>query len=129
MLRIAEARNARGWTQEQLANALNTTQATIQRWESGKVDPQSSRIVEISKALGITVSFLLGVDSEGRETNTQPSPALSTDERELLFLYRRMDAENRARMMDNARAFAALSEKDGAGDRADVERAGRVVAR
>ena len=79
--------------------------------------------------MGITVSFLLGVDSEGRETNTQPSPALSPDERELLFLYRRMDAENRARMMDNARAFAALSEKDGAGDRADVERAGGVVAR
>lgn len=52
----------------------------------------------------------------------------TSEERELLFLYRRMDAENRARMMDNARAFAALSEKDGAGNRADVERAGKSLA-
>ena len=102
MLRIAEARNARGWTQEQLANALNTTQATIQRWESGKVDPQSSRIVEISKALGITVSFLLGVDSEGRETNTQPSAALAPGERRLVDAYRAMSDEGRDKLLDYA---------------------------
>lgn len=52
---------------------------------------------------------------------------LASDERELLSLYRRMDAENRARMMDNARAFAALSEKDAPGMRDDVERAGKSL--
>lgn len=134
MLRIAEAREARGWTQEQLANAIGTTQATIQRWESGAIDPQVSKVEAISKALGITIAFLLGVDQNGRETNVMAyetpankTTALSIEECELVNMYRRMDAENKARLIDNARAFAALSEKDTAGMLADVERAGRTL--
>ena len=49
---------------------------------------------------------------------------LSTDERELLALFRNMNDENRALLMMNARALSALSEKDGA----DAERAVRAGA-
>lgn len=61
MLRIAEARISRGWSQEQLAQAIGTTQQTVQRWETGQTDPQVGRVEAISAALGVTMSYLLGV--------------------------------------------------------------------
>lgn len=82
MLRIKEAREARGWTQEQLAIELNTTQQTVQRWETGQTDPKSSVIKEISRILGITVSFIMNID------NADEAETLSNDERELLTYYR-----------------------------------------
>lgn len=99
MLRIQEAREARGWSQEKLANAIGTTQQTIQRWESGAVDPQISKVEAISGALGVTVSFLLGVETAA------PAP----DERELLSLYRRMEPDQRRMLMENARLYAAMA--------------------
>ena len=115
MLRIAEAREARGWTQEQLANALGTTQATIQRWESGRIDPQVSKIQEISKALGITVTFLLGLDGEGNEVNSprdDASTELSNNERQLIDLYRNMDTQYRAMLLKSAEAYVGASVKE-----------------
>ena len=123
MLRIAEAREAKGWTQEQLANELGTTQATIQRWESGKVDPQLSKIEAISKALGVTLSFLLCIE----EHEASYELSLSPDERELLRLYRTMSPEYRAMMVKNAVAYAEMTSKSERRDCGHVERAGRAV--
>lgn len=119
MLRIAEAREARGWTQEQLAQAIGTTQQTIQRWESGLVDPKSSRVSDISKALGITVSFLMGVDENGKES---APPTLVPDEQQLVDLYRAMTPQYRAMLVKTAALYAADSEKE-----ADVPRATRTA--
>ena len=89
MLRIAEARRARGWSQEQLAQAIGTTQQTIGRWESGQIDPQIGKIEDISRALGITISFLLGIDDLGE------SGYLSEDEKELISYYRMLTPKAR----------------------------------
>jgi len=122
MLRIAEARMARGWSQEQLAQAVGTTQQTIQRWESGQTDPQVSKLKAVSKALGITMTFLLDVDNEG--ANAQ---RMSADEQRLIGLYRDMSSEYREMLMKSAVAYAAMTKRDGAGNQQDVERAGIVV--
>ena len=91
MLRIAEARRLRGWSQERLANAIGTTQQTLQRWESGVTDPQVSKVQQISAALGVTVSYLLGMDEAAAG-----SDAMSVEERELLALYRAATPELRS---------------------------------
>lgn len=95
MLKIKEAREARGWTQERLAQTVGTTQQTIQRWESGEVDPKSGKVMSISAALGITVSFIMGTDQ----------PELSEDEKRLVELYRSMPKTSREKML----AFAEIS--------------------
>lgn len=120
MLRIKEARNARNWSQEELALALETTQQTIQRWESGQ-DIKSSQLLTLSKTLGVTVSFLMGLDESSQQQQLPPA------ERELLALYRNMDEKHKDLLLENARSFAALSVKDGAGVTEDVERAGIAV--
>lgn len=103
MLRIAEARARRGWSQERLAEAIGSTQQTIQRWETGQTDPQVSKVEAISSALDVTVSYLVG-DSSEREGST---PATLT-EVELLDLYRSCDPRGRVYLLEVARVTAAL---------------------
>lgn len=103
MLRIAEARIARGWSQEQLAQAVGTTQQTIQRWETGQTDPQVSKVKAISAALGATLSYLLGVDDVGCDSQT-----LSEDERHLVALYRACSPQGRETMLAMAETTAQL---------------------
>ena len=99
MLRIKEAREARGWTQEQLAAAMNTTQQTIQRWESGQTDPKSSVIVEISRVLGITVSFIMNIE-ESDEVRL-----LSADEHELIDCYRSLPTKAQRALLAGLREY------------------------
>ena len=108
MLRIAEAREARGWTQEQLAQAIGTTQQTVQRWESGQVDPQVSKVEAISKALGITMSFLLGVDQNGQQTNN----VLTAHEQELVDIMRSVTPEGARQLIVYARGIAQTYPKN-----------------
>lgn len=101
MLRIKEAREARGWTQEQLAIEMDTTQQTIQRWETGQTDPKSSIVKEISRILGITVSFIMNVDDE----DTNETETLSNDERELLTCYRSLSTKGKHAVLVGLRDF------------------------
>lgn len=96
MLRIAEARLACGWSQEQLAEAIGTTQQTIQRWESGQIDPKVSKIQAISAALGVTVSELMGMTEDAEDSQ------LTLDEQRLLDAYRAADDNGKAYLMQTA---------------------------
>ena len=61
--KIAEARIAKGWTQTDLAKQIGTTQQQIARYESGENDVKSSVLVKMSKAMGVTISYLLGMEN------------------------------------------------------------------
>lgn len=62
--RIAEARKALSLSQQQLADRLGTSQPTIQRYESNKRDLNSEKLIAMSAALGVTISYLLGFDDD-----------------------------------------------------------------
>lgn len=62
--KIAEARIAKGWSQAELAKRIGTTQQQIARYESGQNDVKSSVLMKLSSALGVTISYLLGVSNE-----------------------------------------------------------------
>lgn len=68
--KIAEARIAKGWSQQDLAEKLDTTQQTIQRYESGARDIKSSVLIKLSAALGVTISYLLGMDNAAIPNNS-----------------------------------------------------------
>lgn len=59
--RIREAREARGWTQTQLARELPGTVdgASVSRWETGKVMPQPDTLDALATALEVDVSYFL----------------------------------------------------------------------
>lgn len=68
--KIAEARIAKGWSQQDLAERLETTQQTIQRYESGARDIKSSVLVSLSRVLGVTISYLLGMENASIPNNS-----------------------------------------------------------
>lgn len=73
--KIAEARKAKGWNQQELAEKIGTTQQVISRYESGDRDPKASVIAAMSSALGVTVSYLLGMDEDPNVIQMRRSPS------------------------------------------------------
>ena len=60
--RIADARRARGLTQNQLAISVSVTAQAVSKWERGSSCPDIAILDEIAKTLGVSVSELLGVN-------------------------------------------------------------------
>lgn len=71
--RIAEARDLKGWNQKQLAEAIGSTQQVISRYENGENDVKSSVIIKMSRALGVTISYLLGLSDDPYATPISPA--------------------------------------------------------
>lgn len=81
MYRIAEARKMKGMSQLDLANAIGTTQQQVAKWESGKIDPRISSLKKIREALGVSLSYLLGMADDPSfvsvvSSDTVPVPVL-----------------------------------------------------
>lgn len=55
---LAEWREAKGVTQEQLAERAGTTKATVSRWENSERDPPFNALASIADALGIPLANL-----------------------------------------------------------------------
>lgn len=62
--RLKEVRLKNRLTQEELAEKLNTDKVQISRWESGRVIPRSEALIDLSKILGVSVDYLLGLSDE-----------------------------------------------------------------
>ena len=59
--RLREARELRGWTQEQLAYESHVSAATISHFETGKRQRASAaNLVKLATALSVSVDYLLG---------------------------------------------------------------------
>lgn len=63
--RIAQARQARGWSQAKLATVINTAQTTISSWERSRTEPTREDVVRIAAALDIP-SVQLELDISAR---------------------------------------------------------------
>lgn len=76
--KLEEMRKRAGLTQKELAEKIGVTQQTIWYYENGQRDMKSSVIIELCKALGCSVSDLLGIpeDIEG-VLETRPSSSHS----------------------------------------------------
>ena len=59
---IRSTRRKRGLSQEQLADSLGVTKATICRYENGAREPRYDQLFAIAEALNVTVSFLQGCE-------------------------------------------------------------------
>jgi DNA-binding XRE family transcriptional regulator len=56
---IAAARLEKGWTQQELADAIGVAQQHIQRWEAGVYKPKTETLKRIGEALGVEWSTLV----------------------------------------------------------------------
>ena len=57
--RIRDSREAKGWTQRQLAHRIDVAEAQISRWENGRALPQPQSLEAVARALEVPVESLL----------------------------------------------------------------------
>jgi ribosome-binding protein aMBF1 (putative translation factor) len=50
---IAQARNAKGWTQEQFAHIISIPKSDVNAWEAGKSVATGLQIARMDKFLGV----------------------------------------------------------------------------
>lgn len=100
--RVAQLREARNVTQEQLAERVNAAPQTIRRIERGKTTPPLGRLLDIAAALGVQLLDLFdGADA------AVPPPSWDTDEATVVELWRATPGELRPMMVEVMRSFAA----------------------
>ncbi|HYF45202.1 MAG TPA: helix-turn-helix transcriptional regulator [Acidimicrobiales bacterium] len=56
---VRQARAFAGLTQATLADALDTTQSAVSRWESGREEPRRARLAEILEICGLRASLVV----------------------------------------------------------------------
>lgn len=60
MLRLKEARKAKNLTQRRVADALNVTAATYNRYEKGVLSPDPIALSKLAEIFDVSVDYLLG---------------------------------------------------------------------
>lgn len=60
--RIKELRQARGWTQADLARRLSITRNGVNSWEQGLSTPSPASLVDLARLFSVSPDYLLGVE-------------------------------------------------------------------
>ena len=102
--RIVFLREELEMSQKALAVAIQTTAATLSRYENNIYEPKSEIIIRLAQALHTTSDFLLGLTSDYRQPagQNQAPPALTADECRLLKLYRSLAPDDQIRVQERA---------------------------
>lgn len=88
--RIKECRKAAGMSQKYVSMTLGLAGPSISNWESGKTKPTNENLVRLASLFGVTVDYLLGIDS----TKPQEKAPTTDDARaEAKMLLEGMDDE------------------------------------
>ena len=106
-------RTARDWTQQDLAERLNTTRQSVARYESGDRNIEIPIILKLCEIFGCSADYLLG-------RSDLPDPQLTSDEADLVQRYRDLSAEGREYVRHSI-ALASLAHSGKNRDVSDVE--------
>ena len=85
--RIREARESKGWTQDDLAQRLSTSRTLVSSWEGDKTIPRGGTRLKIANAMDVSTEWLrvgtgprdlpdAGGDPRDRDQETQDAAAL-----------------------------------------------------
>jgi transcriptional regulator with XRE-family HTH domain len=88
--RVRALRQARGLTQEALAEALGVQPTAVTRFETGAVGLSLTTLCELAEVLGVPAGFLVGDEGPG---------GLGGEERLLLRDFRTLDPAHRATVL------------------------------
>lgn len=62
--RLRQARKQKNLSQVSVGIKLNTTHATISRYENGKLEPNLDTLKALCKLYNVSADFILGLDEE-----------------------------------------------------------------
>ena len=99
--RIKDVRQERGWTQDQLAQAVGVSRSAVAQWETGRAGQITGNLTRIAASLDVGVEFLMyGSDKRAA------SEVRQGDELALLRLYRECTPDDRQMILRMVRRLA-----------------------
>ena len=69
--KLVELRNARGVTQDDVAQNLSISNKTVSKWENGASTPDLPMVVELAKYYGVTTDMLLGLSEDKKQSTSE----------------------------------------------------------
>lgn len=69
MSRLRELRKEKGYTQQKIAEILDTDQQKISKYELGKAALNEKQIIILAGVFGVTADYLLGISDSRQEIN------------------------------------------------------------
>ena len=97
MNRIAELRKSKYLNQTGLAMKLNISQYLVSAYETGRHQPSIEILMEMSKLFNVSVDYIIGNTDVKAPVNAYDEAHLSTQESELLSIFRNLDSKNKER--------------------------------
>ena len=88
-------RKKRGISQQALAEALGTTQQSINQYENHSIEPDIATLVRIADYFGVTIDFLVG-HKQISDTGQSISWLMSEDEITVITKYRNLRLDQRS---------------------------------
>lgn len=105
---IIVLRSKKGWTQQELAEHIGTTQRTVAAWETGRSIPRKAMLVRIARVFDLPAEHFLTEMMEEKSPPAEPKAA-ETDLMELFseFLDQQkgLTQEKKAEYLDSASRF------------------------
>jgi len=92
---LKELRVNAGMSQKQLADAVNVSQQSINKYENHDVEPNIETLVTIAKLFDTSVDYLIGMTNLKRKIENVQRYDLNDSEKEMVDLYRNLDDENK----------------------------------
>ncbi len=106
-IRIRDVRRERGWTQDQLANAVGVSRSAVAQWETGRAGQVTSNLTRIAEVLDVGVEYIMYGDDK-----RAPTEARLGDELALLRLYRACSVDDRQLLLRTARRLVTVSKRE-----------------
>ena len=103
---IRKLRLSFGLTQEQFGTAVGVSSMAVSQWENGRAVPRMGAVQRMSSYFNVPKSAIMGDDYE-HAIREDALNALRADERELLELYRSLDASGREMALCAVRGMAS----------------------
>ena len=119
---ILVLRAEKGWTQQQFAEKLKTSQRTVAAWEAGDSIPRKSMRVKIAQVVGLPPNHFLNsavddVIEERIETDaktskmTKKKDVIEDIEHIVVSAYQEMDEEKKSQIIDSIQGILNTIEK------------------
>ena len=104
-LRLKDLRTERGYTQKQLAEAIQTTADSIYSWEKGRSQPSIETLCKLADFFECSIDYLTGREDDlgSVPINAVTNYGNSPKEKELFAVFHSLDNEYQAQILEYAR--------------------------
>ena len=108
-MRLMELREERNLSQNDVANAIQTSRTNIGRWEKGLNEPAAGYLIKLAEFFEVSTDYLLGLENDlGIKKYSAPlqkTVELSPEAKELVEIFNALEEEYQSQILEYARYF------------------------